>query len=188
VVTPASRRGVVEHLREQHQMSERRACRLAGQWRSVHRYLSARQDPPGFRERMLELAAERPRFGYQRLQILLRREGFLVNHKRTYRIYREESLQVRRKRRKRVAASPREALPVPERPHQRWSMDFMSDCLVDGRSLRVLNVVDDCTRLCAAISVATSIPAEHVAQTRGESSVIGARTTTTSARTDPSEA
>ena len=96
---------------------------------------------------MLELAAERPRFGYPRLHILLRREGFRVNKKRTYRIYREEKLQVRRKRRKRVAAAPREAMPVPDRPHKRWSMDFVSDSLMDGRSLRVLNVVDDCTRI-----------------------------------------
>lgn len=111
---------------------------------------------------MLALAAERPRFGYPRIHILLRREGFLVNHKFTYRIYREENLQVRRKRRKRVAAAPREAMPVPDRPHKRWSMDFVSDSLIDGRSIRVLNVVDDCTRTCVALEVDLSISGERV--------------------------
>ncbi len=111
---------------------------------------------------MVELAAERPRFGYQRLHVLLRREGFPVNHKRTYRVYREERLQVRRKRRKRVSTAPREPKPVPERPHQRWSMDFMSDSLMDGRAIRLLNVVDDCSRVCVAIEVAQSISGEYV--------------------------
>jgi len=111
---------------------------------------------------MLELAAERPRFGYPRIHILLRRDGFQVNKKRTYRIYREEKLQVRRKRRKRVAAAPREAMPVPDRPHKRWSMDFVSDSLMDGRALRVLNIVDDCTRICVALEPDISIGGERV--------------------------
>ena len=111
---------------------------------------------------MLELAAERPRFGYPRIHVLLRREGFSVNRKRTYRIYREENLQVRRKRRKRVAAAPREAMPIPERPNERWSMDFMSDCLADGRSIRLFNVIDDCTRMSVAMEVDLSLPAERV--------------------------
>lgn len=135
-----------------------------GQSRSVFRYLSLRQEPEGFRARMLELAAERPRFGYPRIHILLRRDGFLVNHKRTYRIYREEELQVRRKRRKRVAAAPREAMPVPDRPHKRWSMDFVSDSLFDGRQVRVLNVIDDCTRVSVAMESGQSLSGEHVAR------------------------
>ena len=93
---------------------------------------------------------------------MLRRDGFLVNHKRTHRIYCEEKLQVRRKRRRRVAAAPREAKPVPDQPHKRWSMDFVSDGLLDGRSLRALNVVDDCTRLCVAIEADLSISGERV--------------------------
>ena len=143
-------------------MSERRSCRLVGLSRSVWRYISVRREPEGLRARMLEHAAKRPRFGYQRLHILLRRDGFRHNHKLTYRLYREEQLQVRRRRRKRVAAAPREARPVPDRPHKRWSMDFMSDSLAEGRSFRVLNVVDDCTRLAVAMEVAHSISGEHV--------------------------
>ena len=111
---------------------------------------------------MLELAAERPRFGYPRIHILLRREGFEVNRKRTYRIYREERLQVRRKRRKRVAAAPREAIALPDEPHKRWSMDFVSDSLMDGRSLRVLNVVDDFTRTCVVLEADLSMSGERV--------------------------
>lgn len=111
---------------------------------------------------MLELAAERPRYGCPRIHILLRREGFTANHKLTHRIYREEKLQVRRRRRKCVAAAPREAIPVPDSPHKRWSMDFVSDSLVDGRSLRTLNVVDDCTRMCVAIEVDVSLPGARV--------------------------
>ncbi len=79
-----------------------------------------------------------------------------MNRKRVYRIYREEQLAVRRKRRKRVAAAPREALAVPSGPNQRWSMDFMADTLADGRTFRTLNVVDDGTRECVAIEVGRS--------------------------------
>ena len=111
---------------------------------------------------MLELAAERPRFGYQRLHILLRRDGFEQNHKLTYRIYREEKLHVRRKRRKRVAATPREQMEVPAKPHQRWSMDFMSDSLADGRSYRVFNAVDDCSRVAVTLKVDLSMSGERV--------------------------
>lgn len=113
---------------------------------------------------MLELAAQRPRYGCPRIHLLLRRDGFTQNHKLTHRIYREEQLQVRKRRRKRVAAAPREAKPVPDAPHRRWSMDFVSDSLMDGRSLRTLNVVDDCTRTCVAIEVDVSLPGERVAR------------------------
>jgi len=143
-------------------MSERRGWDVAGLSRSVYRYRSRRVKPEGFRTRMRELAAERPRYGYPRLHVLLRREGFRVNHKRTYRIYREERLQVRRRPRKRVAAAPREKLPVPTTPHRRWSMDFVSDSLLGGQAFRTLNIVDDCTRLCVAQEVDISLPGERV--------------------------
>ena len=147
MVGPAKRREVVDHLRQAHRISIRRACSLAGLSRSVWSYRHRRSEPEGFRKRMLELAVERPRFSYPRIYILLRREGFAVNHKRTRRIYREENLQVRR--RKRAAAAPRDAPLIPELPHQRWSMDFVSDRLEDGRTFRVRNIVDDCSRLCS---------------------------------------
>lgn len=163
MVSPASRRAVVKHLLAAHRFSDRHACRLAGLARSVWRYRSVRQEPQGFRDRMLTLATERPRFGYRRIHILLRREGFPFNEKRTRRIYREEKLQVkRRKRRKRAASAPREAMLIPEHPHQRWSMDFVSDRLGDGRTFRVLNVIDDHSRLNVALEPGLSIPGERV--------------------------
>ena len=112
---------------------------------------------------MVELAGVRPRFGHPRIHILLGREGFVFNHKRTYRIC-DEKLQIRgrTRRRKGAAAAPREALPVPDRPHKRWSMDFMRDCLADGRAFRTFNVVDDCSRLSVAIEVDVSLTGERV--------------------------
>lgn len=111
---------------------------------------------------MVELAAERPRFGYRRLHILLRREGIEVNHKKVQRLYREESLSIRRKKRKRVAQVPREPKPVPVRINERWSMDFTQDTLVSGRCFRTLNIVDDLSREALAIEVDRSIPGAYV--------------------------
>ena len=114
------------------------------------------------RARLVELAAERPRFGYRRLHVLLRREGFAVNHKKVQRIYCQESLRIRRKKRNRVAQVPREPKPVPTGVGERWSMDFMQDTLVTGRCFRTFNVVDDFSREALAIEVAQSIPGPYV--------------------------
>ena len=113
---------------------------------------------------MLELAGERPRFGFPRIHVLLGREGLVFNHKRIHRLYCEEKLQIRgrRRRRKGAAAAPRQAMPVPDRPHRRWSMDFVHDSLTDGRSFRTLNVVDDHSRTCVAIEADFSLPGERV--------------------------
>ena len=111
---------------------------------------------------MLELAAERPRFGYRRIHVLLVREGWAVNHKRIRRMYREEHLAVRRKKRKRIAQTARQPKVMPEGPNERWSMDFMSDSLATGRCFRTFNVVDDYTRECVAIEVDTSLSGERV--------------------------
>ncbi len=140
----------------------RRACRVVQIAESTYRYRSCRQEPEGLRERLLELAAERPRFGYRRLHVLLVREGWAVNHKRIQRMYREEKLAVRRKRRKRVAQTARQPRVMPEGPNERWSMDFMADSLATGRGFRTLNVVDDFTRECVAIEVDTSLSGERV--------------------------
>lgn len=159
---PAVRREVVRHFRSRFALSERRACGLIRMDRTTFRYRSRRPLDVRLRERLLELAAERPRFGYRRLHVLLRREGIVVNHKKIQRLYREESLAVRRKRRKRVAQAPREPKPVPSRADERWSMDFMQDTLDSGRCFRTLNVVDDFSREALAIEVAKSIPGERV--------------------------
>jgi putative transposase len=162
VVTPTGRREVVGWLGDQHRLSERRACGLVGVARSTCRYVSRQPRATELQARLLHWAAEPPRFGYRRLFVLLRREGWTVNHKRVYRLYRAAGLAVRRRKRKRIAASQRQRLPIPMRPNERWSMDFMLDTLADGRTFRMLNVVDDFTRECVAIDVGRSIPGVRV--------------------------
>lgn len=149
-------------------LSERRACRLTGIHRSVARYESRRQDPPGLVERLRELASGRRRYGYRRLSVLLRREGLAVNHKKVYRLYRAEGLMVRQRRRRKVAGVERVMPPLPERRGERWSMDFLQDGLYDGRRLRVLTLVDDYTRECLAIEVGTSLPGARVVEVLNE--------------------
>lgn len=146
-------------------LSERRACRLVGIGRSTLRYRShARADEQSLRQRLRELAAARPRFGYRRLHVLLRREGVIVNHKRVERLYREEGLAVRRCRRKRVARDGRGRAALPARPNQQWGIDFLSDTLAWGRRIRLFTVVDVFTREVLAIEVDTSLPGGRVAR------------------------
>ena len=152
----------MHHIRERWGFSERRTCRLIGIQRSVARYRPLGNDGPELRKRLRTLAAERRRFGYRRLGVLLRREGFSVNHKRVYRLYREEGLSVQRRQRKRMAGVARVPAPTPERPNQRWSMDFVADALANGRRIRVLTVIDDFTRESLAMEVDTSLPGLRV--------------------------
>ena len=141
-------------IRQAHQeMSERRACGLSGLGRSSYRYRRQRPDEAGLRKRLKDLATERRRYGYRRLSVLLRRDGQTENHKRIYRLYREEGLSVRRRKRKRIGAVERQPLTVPTGVNQRWSMDFVSDALSDGRKFRSLNIVDDYNRGQAAFCV-----------------------------------
>jgi putative transposase len=116
------------------------------------------------REALESLAAARPRFGYRRLHVLLRRGGETVNHKRVYRVYRDAGLAVRRKGRKRVAQANRQPRVAARTANEQWSMDFMSDSLADGRCFRVLNVVDDATRQALATEVDCSLPGARVAR------------------------
>jgi putative transposase len=113
-------------------------------------------------ERLHAHAAVRARFGYRRLHILLEREGLAVNHKRVHRIYQAAGLQVRRRRRKRLTRAERVPLPAVRQPCERWSMDFTTDTLADGRNFRTLNIVDDFTRECVAIEVDRSLPGLRV--------------------------
>ena len=97
---------------------------------------------------MIELARERRRFGYWRLHVLLKREGHVVNHKKLFRLYREEKLAVRRRGGRKRAIGTRAPMLVPLRPNERWSLDFVSEQLTDGRRVPILMIVDDCTREC----------------------------------------
>ena len=162
MVTPGAKREAVAHAREHHGVSERRACALVGVSRRVIRYEPTRPDDGALRQRLRELAAERRRFGYRRLHILLRREGVMINRKKTQRIYQEEGLAVRRRRSRRRAVGTRAPAPVLALPNQRWSLDFVHDQMASGRRFRVLNVVDDVTRECLAAVPDTSISGRRV--------------------------
>ncbi len=164
MVTPAARRKAVAHLMGHHEMSERRACKAIGFCRMTIRYETRRSDDYDLRERMKALAHERRRFGYRRLHVLLRREGHLVNHKRLFRLYREEKLTVRKRGGRKRAIGTRAPMLIPLAANDRWSLDFVSDQLTDGRRFRVLTVVDDCTRECLALVADTSLSGLRVAR------------------------
>ncbi|MGH7734375.1 MAG: IS3 family transposase [Gemmatimonadales bacterium] len=162
VLRPDARRAAVKELAEQLQLSERRACRVIPAHRSSQRYQKQAESEPSVRRRLLELAAERKRFGYERLHLLLRREGLVVNHKRVLRLYREEGLALRRRKRRRLPARLRQPLAKPTAVRQHWSMDFVRDTLAEGRVIRMLTVVDDYSRQCLAIEVDGSLPGARV--------------------------
>jgi len=164
VVTPEAKRSIVGFWRAGHGISERRACRLLGLCRATQRY-TKRPDRAGeLRARLRELAEQRRRFGYRRLHVLLEREGMVINLKRVRRIYREEGLSLRQRRGRRRYRGVRVVLPAPTRINQRWSMDFMTDALADGRRFRVLNVVDDFSRECLAAEPGRSLTGRHVVE------------------------
>ncbi|WP_404516113.1 IS3 family transposase [Bradyrhizobium ottawaense] len=162
VVTPAAKRKAVAHLVAAHGMSERRACKAIGCCRMTMRYQTTRADEAGLRQRMRVIAQERRRFGYRRLHVLLKREGYVVNHKKLFRLYREERLAVRRRGGRKRAIGTRAPMTVAMAPNDRWSLDFMSDQLTDG--FRILTVVDDCTRECLALVADTSLSGSRVAR------------------------
>jgi putative transposase len=146
-------------------VSERRACGLVGISRSVSRYTGRRRaDEAQLQQRLGELATERRRFGYRRLHVLLKREGYRLNHKRVERLYRASGLALRKRRRKRVATAQRAARLVPTRPTEQWCLDFVSDALAAGRRIRLLAILDVFTREALAIEVDTSLPGGRVAR------------------------
>src|SRR5262249_36052581 len=164
LLTPSSRRMVVTWAVDEKGYSQRRACALIGIAPKTYRYVTSRDDDRGFRERLRTLAGERRRFGYRRLHILLRRGGIELNHKKLFRIDREERLPVRRRSGRKRALGTRAPITLPQGPDQRWSLDFVSDVLADGRRFRVLVVVDDFARECLALVVDTSISGRRVAR------------------------
>ncbi len=162
MVTPAARRSVVGTLTESHQLSERQACRLVGMSRGSCRYEAKPKDDAEIRARLRELAQQRRKFGSPRLHTMLRREGYLINHKRTERIYKEEGLSLRLKKRKKRGSHLRVVMDRPERVNQHWSMDFVSDNLFSGRRFRVLTVVDDFSRECPGLEADHSLTGQRV--------------------------
>jgi putative transposase len=164
MVTPAAHREAAAYLQATYEMSQRRACRVIGTDRASVRYQATRPDDAVLRERLRSLAQERRRFGYRRLHVLLRREGEIVNKKRVQRIYREQRLTVRRRGGRKRAVGTRRPIETPLKVNQRWSLDFVSDQMTDGRRFRILTVIDNCTRECLALVADTSLSGGRVAR------------------------
>lgn len=173
MVAPAAKREAVAHLRKVHQVSERRACAVLGVDRSSVRYRSVRPDDGDLRKAMKIVADERRRFGYRRVHLMLERQGWHVNQKKLRRLYREEKLQVKRRGGRKRALGTRRPMLVPDRPNERWSLDFVSDAFTDGRRFRILAVVDDFSRECLGLIADTSLSGLRV--TRELSAVIRRR-------------
>jgi len=164
MVTPAAKREAVAYLSQGYGVSQRRACAALSVDRSSIRYRRQRPDDGPVRTRMREIAAQRRRFGYRRLQIMLAREGMRMNHKKFRRLYREERLQVRRRGGRKRALGTRAPIGLPQGPNQRWSLDFLSDTFGTSRRFRILAVVDDFTRECLCLIADTSLSGVRVAR------------------------
>ena len=153
-------KAAVEQVQEEYAFSQRRACGVMTMAVSSFRYQTRRWDEP-LRTRLVELAREKPRFGYRRLHVLLRRNGERVNHKRVHRVYREAGLSLRRKKRKHCVRVG-QPLRAWTAANQEWALDFVHDAVDCGRAIRVLSVVDAYTRECLALEVDTSFASRRV--------------------------
>ena len=163
LTTSAQRREAALKAMREHKISQRRVCDLVG----VDPKTVRRECPPDhadIRKKMHEIAGTRRRFGYRRVGILLEREGFTMNEKKLYRLYREEGLSVRRRRGRKRARGTRAPMPIPNRPNVRWSLDFVSDTFGASRKFRILAVNDDCTRENLGLIADTSISGARVAR------------------------
>jgi putative transposase len=164
MVGPAAKREAVAHLRNVVQMSERRACILVSADRKMIRYRSRRPPDVELRTRLRDLANQRRRFGYRRLFILLREQGEPSGINRIYRLYCEEGLTVRKRKPRRKAIGTRTPILVEAKVNARWSLDFVHDQFAQGRRFRILNIVDDVTRVCLAAIPDTSISGKRIAR------------------------
>jgi putative transposase len=166
VIAPDSKRQAVRQAVEALDVSERKACQVIGQPRSTQRYdKQIPADEDLFRQHIIELASEYGRYGYRRITALLRNEGWIVNHKRVQRIWREEGLKVPQKQPKRGRLWLNDGSIVrlkPLFPKHVWSYDFMEDRTHNGVKFRILNVMDEFTRECLAVRVARSLTSHNV--------------------------
>ena len=162
MVAPDAKREAVAHVVAIHGVSQRRACEVLAVDRSGVRYRSIRPDDAAERAAMKTVAAERRRFGYRRIHVMLERHGIVMNLKKLRRLYREERLQVRKRGGRKRALGTRRPMAMPQAANARWSLDFVSDAFTDGRRFRVLAVVDDFTRECLALVADTSLSGTRV--------------------------
>jgi putative transposase len=175
------RREEARWLHAHYLVSQRRVCGLLVLAESSFRYVSRSNDEP-LRQRLLEAAREKPRWGYRRLQIVLDQNGEHVNHKRIYRVYREAGLTIRRKARKRLRRAGTPRLAGLSGPNQEWAVDFVHDAAASGRKFRALSVVDPYTRECLALEVDSSMGSRRV--TRVLEAIIAERGTPQAIRSD----
>lgn len=165
MVSPAQRREAVGWAQTAYRLSQRRACAALVVDRTTLRYVSTRDPAVALRARLRELALARPAFGHKRLHVLIRRDGWPVNHKRTHRLYKAEGLQLKPRRpRRRRAVAMRQGASVVRTPNTRWAMDFMHDTLADRTPIRIFTLVDICTRECVALHVARGFSGTDVAR------------------------
>jgi len=164
-LSPARRREAVNHVQQTCEVSQRRACRTLDQPLSTQRYQpTVKEDEPALLARIFELVSEFPRFGYRQITRLLRSEGWRVNAKRIYRLWRQEGLRVPKKTVKRRRLGSSEGGIVRRKAKHKdhvWSVDFIFDRTVNGRSLKMLVVVDEYTRECIALEVGRKFTGDH---------------------------
>lgn len=161
MVKPADKRTVVDFLKTEKKFSQNRSCRLVQLDVSTYRYQSVKKDDGELRNKIVSLAHQNKRFGFKRINALLKADGIEVNHKKVYRIYKEEKLAVKRKKRKQKLKRAC-SLILATFPNEMWSMDFVSDSLAYGRKFRTLNIIDVLTRECLAIEADFSLPSARV--------------------------
>ena len=164
MVSPQAKRKVMQTVIDNHKLSQRRACQLISLHRSVGRYIGRNNEEGLLKERIIAHAHQRKRFGYRRILILLKKEGLKVNHKRVYRLYKESGLKVLKRGGRKRALGSRSVLKILEKPNVRWSLDFVSDALANGRRIRILTIVDAYTRECLKMVADTSLNGVRVAR------------------------
>ena len=161
MVTPQAKKLCVKAMLD-HGLKERQACRLVGVCRGTVRYTPRKQDEQYLKDKIKKIAYERRRFGYRRIHMCLKKEGYRVNHKKVFRIYQEINLKVVKRKARKRAIGIRFAKKQSSKPNECWSLDFVHDTLWSGRKIRLLNVIDEFTRECIGIVVDTSIGGQRV--------------------------
>jgi len=162
VVTVPARREAVRLMVQAKGLSERRALALAGMSASVLRYEPRPDGNAELRRAIVDLAQRHRRHGYRMIHMRLRLAGWTVNAKRVHRLYREQRLMVNRRRKRKLPASERQPLTRPQAPNEVWSMDFVFDEIADGRRLKCLTIVDDCSKESVGIAADTTMPGAYV--------------------------
>lgn len=163
MVRPAAKREVVAYFREAHKLSERRACQLIGQGLTTQRYNNVIQRDDELLKHLLDFFSRtHNRYGYRRLHICLKNAGHKINHKKVYRLYKELDLKLTKKKSKKIKMQRKQEMPKIKSFNDQWSLDFVSDKLTDGRSIRFINIIDNYSRYNVDINAAVSLPSAKV--------------------------